>query len=86
MDEEIKVNGKLFAMRQTLAFLLARESVRANGPLDEIHSALVTEIMSACTQISDEDNVKDFFEAAVSSELDSLFGMAKVYYNVMPDR
>ena len=86
MDEEIKVNGKLFAMHQTLAFLLARESVRAGGPLDEIHGALVTEVMSACTQVSDQGDFAGLFEAAVSSELDSLFGMAKIYYDAMPDK
>jgi len=86
LDSEIKIKGQLFALHQVVAFLLARESVSSKASLEVLHGALVNQVISACSKSSEHQELAAQFEAGVSAELDSLFGMAQVFHRVMPDK
>ena len=94
MCQEGSTQGKLFAMRQVIAFLLARESVRAKGPLTDIGNSLIETVKSAIDEVSpsissefgvDPSYLADFSESAFG-ETAALFRMAENYYGVMPDK
>lgn len=75
---EIKVHAELLALRQLCAFLLAREMVRENNTLEDIHEAFVAEIIEVISTsgFPAAQEIGQQLEASVSGAFDQLFSMA----------
>lgn len=94
MDKEMELEARFLVINQVLAFLLARESVVAKSSVSNFGNALKEQITATIAKssetIAEKTNIRNEdlanFSKIVSSEIESIFGMAEAYYSVMPDK
>lgn len=94
MCNDPSFEGRMLAIHQVLAFLLARESVTTGKSMVNIGNSLKESIVSAIEKASpkilehtnhDTNSVSCVSESA-SFEIDSIFKMAEAFYSIMPDK
>lgn len=76
----------MLAMHQVVAFLLARESIASNVSLNVLHEAFVNQFSSSVASVNEFAGDSAEFGAVLTAATDSLFGMADVLRNAMPDK